>query len=126
MIGLVLANSAQFTFHAIVMWVLVRRSLGHVGDATVARTFWRSLLAGSVMAVVVFVVYRGMQMTSFASVHGAARVAALPKEIFSVIVPIGIGFAIYTFGLRLLGVDEIHALQQGIMRKMGRVMSRTG
>jgi putative peptidoglycan lipid II flippase len=126
MVGLVIANSAQFTFHAIVMWVLVKRSLGHVGDTTVARTLWRSLLAGGVMAIVVYAVYRGMQMTSFASVHGAAHVSALPKEIFSVIVPVGIGIAIYTIGLRMLGVDEIHALQQGVMRRLGRAMSRAG
>jgi len=120
MLGLVLANSAQFTFHAIVMWILVKRLLGHVGDATVRKTFWKSILAGSVMAVTVYGVYRGLQMTSFAAVHGAAHVSALPTESISVIVPIGVGVAIYVVGLRLLGVDEIHAIQQGILRKLGR------
>jgi putative peptidoglycan lipid II flippase len=123
MLGLVLANSAQFTFHAIVMWVLVKRLLGHVGDTTVARTFWKCILAGGIMAAAVYGVYRGLQMTSFAAVHGAARVSALPTESVSVIVPIGVGVAIYVVGLRLLGVDEIHAVQQGILRKLGRATS---
>ncbi|HEX3723574.1 MAG TPA: murein biosynthesis integral membrane protein MurJ [Nitrolancea sp.] len=123
MVGLVLANSAQFTFHAIVMWVLVKRLLGRVGDSTVVTTFWKSLLAGGIMTVAVYGIYRLMQMTSFASVHGAAHLSALPTESTSVFIPIGVGFVTYLVGLRLLGVEEIHAIQQGVMRRLGRATS---
>jgi putative peptidoglycan lipid II flippase len=112
MTGLVLANSAQFTFHALAMWFLLHRSLGQVGDSTVKRTFLRSMLAGGVMALVVYGVARGLQLTSFAS--------ALPGEIMSVAVPVAFGMGIYFVALRLLGVDEIHAIQSGLMRRLKR------
>ncbi len=112
MTGLVLANSAQFTFHALAMWFLLHRSLGQVGDSTVKRTFLRSMLAGGVMALVVYGVARGLQLTSFAS--------ALPGEIMSVAVPVAFGMGIYLVALRLLGVDEIHAIQNGIIRRIRR------
>jgi putative peptidoglycan lipid II flippase len=120
MTGLVLANSAQFTFHALAMWFLLHRLLGHVGDSTVKRTLWRSMIAGGVMALVVYGVSRGLQMTSIASTHDASTIAALPGEILAVGIPIAVGAGIYLTALRLLGVDEIHAIQQGVMRRFGR------
>lgn len=120
MTGLVLANSAQFTFHALAMWILLHRSLGHVGDSTVKRTFWRAMVAGGIMALVVFGVSQGLRMTSFGSVDGAARISALPSEIVSVAIPVTVGMGIYVVGLRLLGVDEIHAIQRGVMRRLTR------
>ncbi len=120
MTGLVLANSAQFTFHALAMWFLLHRSLGQVGDATVKRTLWRSLLAGSVMGATVYAVSRGLQMTTFGGAHGAASLANLPQETVAVAIPVAVGAAIYLVGLRLLGVDEIHAIQRGVMRRLGR------
>lgn len=120
MSGLVLANSAQFTFHALAMWFLLHRSLGHVGDATVKRTFIRSMFAGGVMAAVVYGVSRALGMTSFASGGGATGAAALPGETLAVALPVVVGIGIYLIALRLLGVDEIHAIQRGVMRRLSR------
>ncbi len=120
MTGLVLANSAQFTFHALAMWFLLHRSLGQVGDATVKRTFWRSMLAGSMMGAIVYSVSRGLQMTAFGAANGAASLANLPRETVAVAIPVAVGIGVYVVGLRLLGVDEIHAIQRGVMRRLGR------
>ncbi len=123
MTGLVLANSAQFTFHALAMWFLLHRSLGHVGDTTVKRTLWRSMLAGGVMAVVVYAVARGLQMTSFAPSGGTSGISALAGEVLIVAIPVAVGAGVYLVALRLLGVDEIHAIQRGVMRRFSRSAS---
>jgi putative peptidoglycan lipid II flippase len=110
MAGLVMANSAQFTFHAIVMWVLLRRNLGQVGDATVSRTLRRALVAGAVMAVAVLAVSELIRM-----LHGG-----IVFELLDVAVPIALGAVIYATLLRLLGVEEIQAIQRGVLAKLGR------
>jgi len=56
MLGLVLGNTAQFIAHTLVMWWVLRRWLGRVGDGTVARTVRAAGIASLVMALFVTIV----------------------------------------------------------------------
>lgn len=117
MTGLVLANSAQFTFHAIVMWFLLRRALGRVGDQTVARTLRAALMVGAVMAVATYVAVVGLQSV----LQPGQDAPGLFGRLALVVLPVGIGAIIYTGGLHLLGVEEIRDIQRGITRRLGRL-----
>jgi putative peptidoglycan lipid II flippase len=118
--GLVLANSAQFTFHAIVMWFLLRRALGNVGDATVGRTLRRALAVGGIMAGVAFGATEVLQRMPTSPAGAAASLVDLVTLLLEVAVPIGIGVLVYAAGLRALGVDEVQALQRSIIRRVTR------
>lgn len=120
MTGLVLANSAQFTFHAIAMWLLLRRALGHVGDATVGRTLRVTLGVGAVMAVAVFLLAQGLAASTGGRGLAPGSSLDLAGQLLTVIVPIGVGALIYVTGLHLLGVDEIRAIRRGVLQRLGR------
>lgn len=119
MTGLVLANSAQFTFHAIVMWLLMRRALGGVGDVTVGRTLWRAIAVGLVMAAVVLAVSSLLQASPLGNEGSAESLSDLLAQLAQVLVPVGVGAIVYVVGLHLLGVEEIRAIQRGLSRKLG-------
>ncbi len=117
MVGLVLANSAQFTFHAIVMWFLLRRTLGQVGDRTVIRTLRAALTVGAVMAIAAYVTVVGLQSV----LHPDQDAPGLIGRFALVVLPVGLGAIIYAGGLHLLGVEEIRDIQRGITRRLGRL-----
>ncbi|HEU4793612.1 MAG TPA: murein biosynthesis integral membrane protein MurJ [Nitrolancea sp.] len=117
MAGLVLANSAQFTFHAIVMWFLLRRALGQVGDRTVTRTLWAALTVGVVMAAAAYVTVVVLQSV----LHPGQDAPGLIGRLALVVLPVGLGAIIYAGGLHLLGIEEIRDIQRGITRRIGRL-----
>jgi putative peptidoglycan lipid II flippase len=119
MAGLVLANSTQFTFHAIVMWFLLRRALGSVGDQTVGRTIRIALSVGIVMAGVVYAVSQGMGMLPIPGHDQESGGLAILHQTLMVAVPVVIGGVIYVGGLWKLGVEEISTIINGILRKVG-------
>ncbi len=118
MAGLVLANSAQFTFHAIVMWFLLRRAVGQVGDHTVGRTIRLALGVGVVMAVIVYGVSQGMGMLPVPGHDQDSGFMAIVHQTLMVAIPVGIGGLIYVGGLWRLGVEEISTVINGILRKI--------
>jgi putative peptidoglycan lipid II flippase len=115
--GLVLANSAQFTFHAIVMWFLLGRALGQVGDRTVIRTLRTALTVGAVMAAAAYALVVGLQSV----LHPGQNIPGLAERLALVVLPMGLGAIIYTGGLHLLGIEEIRDIQRGITRRLGRL-----
>lgn len=121
MAGLVLANSVQFIFHACVMWFLMRRSLGHVGDATVRRTLRITVTVGAVMALIVFAL---ATLLEAAPLGGTTATGALVlwHRLITVAIPIAAGAVIYLGGLHLLGVEEVRMIQQAVMRRLGRAV----
>ena len=118
MAGLVLANSAQFMFHAIVMWLIMRRALGQVGDATVGRTLRVCVVVGALMAVAVFLLAQALEAVPLGTAPGTAL--DLVRRLIAVAIPIATGAAIYAGGLHLLGVDEVRQIWRGVMRRLGR------
>ncbi len=119
MAGLVLANSAQFTFHAIVMWFLLRRLLGRVGDETVGRTIRLALFVGVIMAAIVFGISQGMDRLPILGHDAESGAMAILHQTLMLVVPVGIGGLIYVGGLWKLGVEEIATIINGILRKIG-------
>jgi putative peptidoglycan lipid II flippase len=119
MAGLVLANSAQFTFHAIVMWFLLRRSLGRVGDETVGRTIRLALMVGIVMAGIVFGISQGMDRLPIPGHDAESGIMPIIHQALMLGVPVTIGGIIYVAGLWKLGVEEIATIINGILRKVG-------
>ncbi len=116
MLGLVLANSAQFAFHALAMWALLRRELGRVGDATVTRTMRAAVGVGALMAAGVLALARALEALPV----GPAGAAALAWELLAVGLPIAVGAAIYAGGLHALHVEEVRAIKQAALRRLGR------
>lgn len=119
MAGLVLANSTQFTFHAIVMWFLLRRAMGSVGDQTVGRTIRIALGVGIVMAGVVFGVTQGLETLPLPGHDRDSGTLAVIHQTMMVAVPVGIGALVYVGGLWKLGVEEISTIINGMLRKLG-------
>lgn len=120
MAALVIANSLQFTFHAGAMWFLTRRSLGHVGDATVKRTLGLTVGVGTVMAIVVVALVQAFELGPVIALAPAGSLLDLARRLLAVVIPAGIGAGIYAGGLHLLGVEEIRTLQRGVRRRLGR------
>ena len=59
--GLVIANSAQWIFHALVLYGLLRRALGGLSELRLARTLSATLVATTAMATVTLVALRLLQ-----------------------------------------------------------------
>ena len=119
MLGLVLANSAQFTFHALAMWWLMHRDLGRVGDATVGRTIRVASLVGLAMGAVVFVLAKVLEGAPLGAFQATPSGDPL-RRLVVVALPAAVGAVVYLGGLHLFGVDEIRAIQRGVTRRLGR------
>lgn len=108
MAGLVLANSAQFISHALVMLWLARRALGPLG-AGLGRTLRATLIASLPMAALA---------AGLAGLLGP--VPGLAGEAARVAVPAAAGAALYVWLLARLGVDDLAHIGRLVRRKLGR------
>ncbi len=114
MLGLVLANSAQFAAHAAVMWVLARRGFG-VGDAALARSATRCALAALGSAVTSFVSW-WVLLTLIPEPSGDT--AGVVREMALVAIPITLGGLVYVVALHTLRVEEMALLRRGLLRRV--------
>jgi putative peptidoglycan lipid II flippase len=105
MIGLVVANSAQLTGHALIMLWLTQTRLGGLGRQGVAALLAKSLLASAIMGAVAMVV--------LSALGHAARVG-------QVIVPALAAGAVYVALLRLLRVREAERVWQIVWSRVRR------
>lgn len=106
-LGLVLANSAQFAFHAIVMFILSKRRIAAFDSGDLVRTITRTGLAAVVMAGAVFLTLAVMRQF-FPS-------PTVVAEAVRVIVPLAVGAVVYTAAVWLLRVPEARIFA-GIIR----------
>ena len=120
MLGLVLGNSAQFIVHALVMWLLLRRALGRVGDGTVMPTLRSALLAGGAMALIVLLITQGLVGIR------PPEEAGLSWRLLQVAIPVAGGAAVYWAGLRLLGVEEARLLWQAARARAALLLAVAG
>lgn len=97
-LGLVLANSAQLTAHALVMVVLAQRRLGGLGGEGLVRTGLKMLTAGAVMGAVVF-------FLPVLTLPGG-----LVNAVGRVMLPALVGGTAYVLVLKGLRVDELEQL----------------
>ncbi|MCX7622769.1 MAG: murein biosynthesis integral membrane protein MurJ [Thermomicrobium sp.] len=112
MLGLVLGNTAQFVAHALVMWWILRRWLGRVGDGTVGRTLRASALAALGMAVLV----GGFAL--LVEQWRAPETAGLLWRGLVVGGGIGLGALWYVLSMQVLRVDEFLALTRRLRTRL--------
>ncbi len=113
MLGLVLGNTAQFVAHTLVMWWVLRRWLGRVGDGTVARTMRASALAATLMALVVG------SLAIVASQWQAPEASGVAWRLLVVGVNVVVGAACYAVLMRLFRVEEFLALIRLVRARFG-------
>jgi putative peptidoglycan lipid II flippase len=117
MAGLILANGAQLTGHAVVMWVLLHRRVGSLRSFEMGRTALRALLAAVVMGGVVYGAALGIQrLTSFG---GRAEWA------LTVLGGGGLGLCTYLGLCTLLHVSEVQMVL-GLIRQITRRLRPAG
>ena len=113
MLGLVLGNTAQFVAHTLVMWWVLRRWLGRVGDGTVARTMRASALAATLMALVVG------SLATVASQWQAPEASGVAWRLLVVGANVVVGAACYAVLMRFFRVEEFLALIRLVRARFG-------
>jgi len=113
MLGLVLGNTAQFVAHTLVMWWVLRRWLGRVGDGTVARTMRASALAAALMALLVG------GAAALAGQWQAPEVGGVAWRVLVVGTNVVAGAACYAVLMRLFRVEEFLALTRLVRARFG-------
>lgn len=113
MLGLVLGNTAQFVAHTLVMWWVLRRWLGRVGDGTVAHTMRASALAATLMALVVG------SLAIVASQWQAPEASGVAWRLLVVGANVVVGAACYAVLMRLFRVEEFLALIRLVRARFG-------
>ena len=114
MLGLVLANSAQFVAHALVMYWLARRTFGEVGGHGCGGSRFPAWAQGSAWPPCAWRPgrrWRSVARWRFDVVH-------LGREVVLVGVPVAVGGALYVAALHWLGVDEMSLLRRAILGKV--------
>jgi putative peptidoglycan lipid II flippase len=110
MMGLVLANSAQFAVHAIVMYWLARSSFGLAHERALWRTLRQCTIAAGVMAVLALFTWLGLDR----AIPSAGGVAGVAREVILVAVPAGLGALIYLGLAFKMQISEVRLLVTGI------------
>ncbi len=109
MLGLVLANSAQWVGHALIMWLIVRRRLGPEPGGSLRRTSLTVGLAALVSAIAAAWVWLGLDATL---PEASSTTLSVVRELTIVGAPIAVAGAIYVAILLLRRVDEMWILLQ--------------
>jgi len=110
MIGLILANSAQLTIHALTMLALLQRRMGGLGGHGITALALKTLFASLVMGGITYLALSGLQrvldantlLGKFVIVSGAG----------------GLGLATYLGMMVLLRVEEARLVGEMIWRKV--------
>jgi putative peptidoglycan lipid II flippase len=121
MIGLVLANSAQFFAHFVIMAILARRVLGTEGWYRLRPVVLRCLIAGMGMAAVVLAVWLALDAILPESTSTIVRVL---MEFIAVGVPAVAGLIIFAYLMHRTGVDEAAELRRTVLGKLHPTFAR--
>ena len=117
MLGLVLANSAQFVAHLAMFWRLARRSFAPSGVPGLRRVIGRCTAAAAGMAALAVAVWLGLA----AGLPAADRVwTGAARELGLVAVPIALGIVTYVAALHAWRLEELALLRRATV---GRVVS---
>ncbi|TAK34137.1 MAG: murein biosynthesis integral membrane protein MurJ [Chloroflexota bacterium] len=107
--ALAMANSVQWVAHAVIMFVLLWRSMGRVGDATVVATIVKAGAASLTMVAAIFAL-----LTALGPSWGASGVG--------LVVRVGgmgaVGLAVYVGVLWLLRTEEVNDLMLQARRRL--------
>jgi putative peptidoglycan lipid II flippase len=117
MLGLVLANSAQWAGHALIMWWIVRRRIGPATGGALQRTAITVGLAALASAVAACLVWLGLDA---ALPETASSAIGLLREVLVVGAPVAVAGAIYVTILLVRQVDEMGVLLRATIGRMVR------
>jgi putative peptidoglycan lipid II flippase len=118
MAGLILANGAQLSGHAAVMWVLLHRRVGSLRGFRLGQTGLRALLAAAGMGGVVFGAAQGIQRL----IPAADRT----QWALTVLVGGGLGLGVYLALCALLRVSEIEMIFSLVRQLFRRLRPANG
>lgn len=110
MIGLILANSAQLTVHALTMLVLFQRRLGGLGGHGIMALAFKTLSASLVMG--------GMTYLALGGLQSALDASTLVGKLVIVGGAGSVGLATYLGMIALLRVEEARLVGEMIWRKV--------
>lgn len=119
MAGLVLANSAQFIFHTILMVILMRRLLAgdRLDDGRLARTVKVCTGVGLVMAAAAGVLALAL---TFGLPDTSGGLTTALRDAIIVGLPVLLGAAIYAYGLFRYDIEEANLIRQRVLGFVGR------
>jgi putative peptidoglycan lipid II flippase len=118
MIGLVIANSAQFIVHAAIMFWLARPFFAGGEGRRLAAMAARCTSAGIGLAVAAGGCWLALDRLADESLTGIAKLA---QEAFLAAIPLGIGGAVYLAVLHRMRLPELVQLRSALGRKLGRI-----
>lgn len=107
--ALVIANSAQWTWHTAMMLLLLRRQIGWPAHQRIAQTAWRAAVASAVMATVAWLCARGLGSVLDPGGLGARTAVVLGS--------VAAGALTYAAMAMLLRLEEVVVLWQSLMRR---------
>ena len=110
MIGLILANSAQLTIHALTMLALLQRRMGGLGGHGITALALKTLFASLVMGGITYLALSGLQRV--------LDVRTLVGKFIIVSGAGGLGLATYLGMMVLLRVEEARLVREMIWRKV--------
>jgi putative peptidoglycan lipid II flippase len=119
MLGLVLANSAQFTAHLVVMLWLARRGFGFDAAGRLGGTLARCFAAGIATAAVALLAW----LTLRAMVPSGTGWLDIGRELLLLAAPVAAGGLVYAAILHRLRVEEFVTLRRAVL---GRLLPRFG
>ncbi len=111
--ALMVADSFKQLLHAVIAGAMLRQRVGGLSSYGIGRTTLMTVLAATVMSVVVYGVLLGLN-------------AALPQsnnilfEGLKVVIPGAVGASLYLWLVTALGVEEIRMLWHAVQQRLGR------
>ncbi|MGH2561121.1 MAG: murein biosynthesis integral membrane protein MurJ [Thermomicrobiales bacterium] len=117
MVGLVIANSAQFAAHVAVMFWLARRTFGWATSAQLRRTVGSCLIGGIGCALAALTLWLALR----AGIPRTDGWREIGREFVLLGLPIAAGSTVYIAVLHHRGVEELATLRRAIL---GRVLPR--
>jgi len=121
MIGLVIANSAQFVAHALIMFVLARKTLGGDGWRPLGMVIARCTAASLLMAGAVFGIWLTLER---ALPSGGSTLLRTGYELIAAGLPALIGAIIYALLLHRFRVGEATELRNAVLGKISPRLAR--
>lgn len=111
MFSLVIANSAQWTWHTLLMLLLLRRRMGWPRGQRIGATLLRSTLAASVTGVAAWGTAR--------LVGQAVGLVSLPGRLITVAAGMAVAIGVYLGLAALLRLEEVHVAWKALRARLG-------
>jgi putative peptidoglycan lipid II flippase len=115
MLGLVIANSAQFAVHVAIMMWLWKRTDGAFGNERLWRVMRVCFVSGVGMALLALISWLALDS---GLPSGGNEVMRLARELVLVGLPVTVGAIAYITALHRFDLDEIHAVRRAVLGKI--------